>query len=198
MDCFYTAAPVGIFIFMAEIPKGFYIKARKIQDSQIAHAPPHIREIWDWMLRNANHKPQKVNGVIIGRGQLFATYAKIIEDLHWMIGYKRVTYKKHHCEIAMKHLVKATMITTTKTTRGMLITICNYDYYNDISNYECYNKSYTKATMKLQWNDTINKNEKNITNTNTLIVKQNEKNEKEISESNRNNPSWELTYAKGK
>lgn len=183
---------------MAAIEKGFYIKARKIQDSQIAHAPPHVREIWDWILRNANHKPCKVNGTLIGRGQLFATYSKILDDLHWNVGYKRLTYKKHHCETAMKLLTKATMVTTTKTTRGMLITVCNYDYYNDISNYENHTRNYTRRTTATTMKPHYKQELENVTSINTLIVKQSEKNEKEISESNSNNSSWENTYASRK
>ena len=39
-----------------KIQGGYYIKARKIQESEIAHAPPHVREIWDWLLWDANWK----------------------------------------------------------------------------------------------------------------------------------------------
>jgi len=139
------------------IKGGYYIKARCIQDSAIAHAPPHVREIWDWLLKEANHAD---NGVC-RRGQCVRTYRDIQEGLAWYVGYRKNTYKKHQCENAMKWLRKAEMIATTKTTRGIVVTICNYGRYQDPSNYECYTSTDTNATMVLQPPATINKNEKN-------------------------------------
>ena len=142
------------------IKGGYYLKARIIQESEIATAPPHVREIWDWLLKEANHK----NVGTIKRGQTIRTYKDIQEGLHWMIGYRKETYKKWHCEIAMKWLTNRQMITTTKTTRGLVITICNYDYYQDAKNYEKDSDNHNKATRKPQCTDTINKNDKNVKN----------------------------------
>ena len=139
------------------IESGYYIKARKIQESDIAHAPPHVREIWDWLLKEANHKD---NGTI-KRGQLVRDYNSIRDGLHWMVGYRKETYKKWHCENAMKWLMKHEMIATTKTTRGIIVTICNYDYYQDPKNYESRDESRTKAERKPKGTATINKNDKN-------------------------------------
>lgn len=145
-----------------KIKGGYYIKARKIQESDIAFAPPHVREIWDWLLKEANHAD---NGKI-KRGQTVRTYKDIQEGLHWMVGYRKETYKKWQCEIAMKYLTKQQMITTTKTTRGLIITICNYDIYQNPKNYESHNESHKKATRKPQPTDTINKKNKNDNNEN--------------------------------
>ena len=147
----------------APIKKGYYMKARKIQESAIATAPPHVREIWDWILKEANHSDTNV----CLRGQTVRTYEDIQEGLKWYVGWRKHTYKKHHCEISMKWLKKATMITTKKTTKGMVITVLNYDYYQTSSNYESYNETTTKPTRKLQTTDTINKNVKNDKNDNT-------------------------------
>ncbi len=138
------------------IDGGYILQPRCIKYSDIAHAPPHVREIWAWILLEANHTDTNV----CKRGQLIRTYKDIQEDLHWMVGYRKETYKKHHCEIAMKWLRKATMITTMKTTRGIVITVINYDKFQDPKNYESYTKATAKTTMKLQPTDTINKNER--------------------------------------
>lgn len=143
------------------IKGGYYIKARCIQDSEIAQAPPHVREIWDWLLREANHKDSKVAGTIVKRGQLIRSYKDIQDGLAWKVGWRKTTYSKWDCEKAMKVLVKATMITTTKTTRGMLITVLNYAKYQEPKNYESHNESHRKATNEPQTRHTINKNEKN-------------------------------------
>lgn len=146
---------------MALIKGGYYIKARKIQESKIAHCPPHVREIWDWLLKECNHKPKISSGRMIERGQCVRTYKDVQNGLHWMVGWRKQTYSKWDCEKAMKVLREATMITTEKTTRGMVITVLNYDYYQNPSNYESHEETDKKATRKPQSTDTINKNEKN-------------------------------------
>ena len=146
---------------------GYYIKARKIQDSQIAHMPPHIREIWDWLIKEANHKNAVFMGREINRGELLTSYNDIREGLHWMIGWRKEMYSKWHCEKAMKVLKKADMITTMKATHRLLIKIVKYDLYQDPSNYESHKEKPTRATRKPQTTDTINKKDKNDKNNNT-------------------------------
>ena len=41
------------------IPGGYYIKARQIKYSWVANAAPVVREIWDYLLREANHHDKK-------------------------------------------------------------------------------------------------------------------------------------------
>jgi len=141
----------------SKIPRGYYIKARIIQESEIAHAPPHVREIWDYFLRECNH----ISNGTCERGQCVRSYRDIQEALSWFVGYRKEIYKKHHCEHAMKWLKKADMIATMKTTRGMVVTVCNYDLYQNPENYEYYTKPTTATTMKPQCTDTINKKDKN-------------------------------------
>jgi len=129
-----------------KIEGGYYIKARKIQNSVIAHAPPHVREIWDWLIKEANYKPHKVGTKIIERGQVLTTYQEIQEGLSWQIGYRKMTYKGHQCETAMKLLVKHKMVTTERTTRGMIITICKYELYQSTNNYENHNGAEARTT----------------------------------------------------
>jgi len=139
------------------ITGGYYIKSRKIQESEIAFAPPHVREIWDWLIREANHK----DAGNFKRGECFRSLQDIREGLKWYVGYRREMYSKSKCEMAMNWLRKRGMITTTKTTRGMHISICNYDRYQDPKNYESNKNDDTKETRKEQPSDTINKNDKN-------------------------------------
>lgn len=145
-----------------KIQKGYYIKARVIQESYISKCPPHIREIWDWLLKEANHKDNPKLG--IKRGELVRTYDDIIEGLSWFVGYRKHKYTKHQCEIALKVLLREGMITKAKTTRGLKISIVNYGYYQNPANYECHNENVTSATRKPQPLATINKNVKNVKN----------------------------------
>jgi len=155
---------------MAEIKEGdyirggYYLKARCIQESEVAIMPPYVREIWDWLLKEANHQDGKSSGMIIKRGQMLRTFKDIQEGLHWKVGWRKMIYKKWQCENAMKLLRKAGMIVTTKTTRGMLIEVCNYSTYQNAKNYESNTKADTRATMEQQPYDTINKNDKNDKN----------------------------------
>jgi len=143
---------------MAEIEGGYYLKARCIQESEIAYAPPHIREIWDWLIKEANHKPKKTHGTIIERGQVFTTYSDILNGLQWKIGWRVERYTKWQCESAMKFLRKGVMITTQKTTRGMIITILNYERYQNPKNYESHSESHSENHNSPQQRHTINKN----------------------------------------
>lgn len=150
------------------IPQGYYLKARSIMESDIMRQPPHVREVWDWLLMNANHKDKKIGGVVVKRGQVFTSLDQIREGLSWFVGYRKMSYTKDHMKKAMKALKKASMITTSVSTRGMFITISNYGYFQDPKNYESSAESSAessiKAPSKLQTCSTINKNEKNEKN----------------------------------
>ena len=128
-----------------KIPKGFYLKARVIQESDIAHKPPHYREIWDWLLMTANHQNRKVHGKVIRRGQLHCTIEDIREGLHWRVGYRKERYSQDDCENAIRWFKAVGMITTARTTRGAIVTTCNYGYYQNPKNY-----SVTRSVTKNQ------------------------------------------------
>ena len=150
---------------------GYYIKARAIKDSSISRCPPHFREIWDYLLREANHKDVKYNGFIVKRGQLFRSVTDIREDMHWNVGWRKITYKKHECENAMKYLRQADMIATTRAVRGAVITIINYDTYQNPKLYKAEENAELHDTHEPERSRTINKNER---------MKEERKNKKEI------------------
>lgn len=120
-----------------KIPGGYYIKSRKIQKSSIMRQPPHVREIWEYLLMNANFE----DGILTGgrrikRGQLFRRYKKIRDDLSWVVGWRKETYNENQVKKAMKFLRENLMIASTKEPGGVLITVLNYDFYQDPKNYE--------------------------------------------------------------
>lgn len=147
------------------IEGGYYIKARIIMQSEIMRSPPYVREVWDWLLMKANHAEGRSSGRTINRGQLFTSLDDIREGLAWYVGYRKTTYTKDHMKKAMKALKKASMITTSVSTRGLLITICNYDKYQTPANYESTNESTGESTneapMKHQTSAAINKKNNN-------------------------------------
>lgn len=143
---------------------GYYIKARSIQNSEIAIMPPHVREIWDWIIMKANHSDRMVMGKLIKRGQLFTSYNEIRAGLSWKIGWRTEKYTKWQCEEAMKKLRTLAMITTQKTTRGILIEVVNYSHYQDPNNYEDHTEDHNENHNSPQTRHTIHKNDKNEKN----------------------------------
>jgi hypothetical protein len=137
---------------MTKIPGGYYIKARQIKDSSIAHAPPYVREIWDYLLREACHCDTKYDGYELKRGQLFRSYKQIRKDLSWNVGYRTEYFSENQMKMGMRHLMKQLMITVTKQPRGNVITILNYSYFQDPGNYETTNET-TNETTKRQPRD---------------------------------------------
>lgn len=113
-------------------------------DSEIVRQPPHVREVWDYLLMVANHKPYKN----IKRGQVFVSLEDIRQALSWRVGFRKECYTKDSMKKAMKALTKASMIVTNRSTRGVLITICNYERYQDPKNYESSNESSNESSAK--------------------------------------------------
>lgn len=149
-----------------KIKGGFYLKARQIKDSAIHKAPPYVREIWDYLLREANHRDTKYMGYEIKRGQLFRTYREIRDDLSWKVGYRVERYNENHMKMGMRYLTRQLMITVTKQPRGNIITILNYDYFQNPENYETTNEETTRQPtrqpMPNQCVPSINNNNNNI------------------------------------
>ena len=113
---------------------GYYLKARKIKDSDISKAPPCTREMWDIIMRECLFRDTNKN--TLKRGQWLTSRQTILDALSWYVGYRKETYSVGKYEAAMKMLKKHGMITVTKTVRGIIITVCNYEYYQDPKNYE--------------------------------------------------------------
>jgi len=129
---------------------GYILKARCIEKSAIAHAPPHVRDIWDYLLRKAFWQ----DGQHLKCGELSTSYREIQEALHWKIGWRKEQFSKSQCENAMKYLKKAEMITARRTTGGFIISVCNYCRFQDPKNYESHGERYRKATGEPQPPDT--------------------------------------------
>jgi len=149
---------------MNKIPGGYYLSARQKFNSPIFRQPPYMREIWDYLCGQANHKTIVRHGNKIERGQVFTSFKEICDDLAWFVGYRKEKYKKWQCEKTMKWLTRVNMIATTRATRGILITIINYDFYQNPKNYESNDEGNKRATREQQTTDTINKNDKNVKN----------------------------------
>jgi len=129
---------------------GYILKARCFRDSAIAHAPPHVRDIFDHLLREAFWQ----DGKHLKRGEISTSYKEIQEALHWMIGWRKESYTKSQCENAMKYLKKAEMVATRRTTGGFIVEVCNYWRFQNPDNYERHSENRRNATGEPHGSDT--------------------------------------------
>lgn len=152
---------------------GYVLKPRSIKDSWIAHAAPVVREVWDWLIMNANYREAKYNGFTVERGQIFCSYQEVRESLSWFVGYRKEMYSENQMKHAMKLLASNGMIQPAKQPRGILITICNYSIYQDSKNYESTTESTDdQPASEPSINEaslSINKKNKNLRNNNSLM-----------------------------
>jgi len=142
------------------ITGGYILLSRRLLDSGVMMGAPILLKLWVWLLLRANHSPYKN----IERGQIFTTIEEMREACAYQIGYRLVKPSKDQIRSAYEALTKPNMITTTKTTRGLIITICNYDYYQNPKNYETHNEKATKTLRSQSTPHTIYKNVKNDNN----------------------------------
>jgi hypothetical protein len=115
-----------------KIQGGYYIKAKRITESEINRAAPVVRELWDLLLRTVNFASRDRLHI----GQRFVTIKGLMEELHWRVGFRKETYSSDQCEYGMKWLMNRDMITVTKAVNGSIVTVCNYEFYQNQSNYE--------------------------------------------------------------
>jgi hypothetical protein len=128
---------------------------------------PVARQIFLYLMMRVNYKDGS-NGY--KRGQGFFSYGKIKEDLSWYVGFRKHTYSDSQIRNAMNHLVTNGMINTTKSTRGLRVTICKYESYQNPKYYEQHNEQQDEQhddqhNERTQDNTLYVKERKNNTNT---------------------------------
>jgi len=139
---------------------GYILQPRIFGESDASKMPPVTRELWFYLLRRVNHKD---NGKY-KRGHGFFCLNDIQQDLSWHVGYRKEVYSKPQLTKSLRRLRDDNMIATTKATRGVYVTICNYGYYQDPKNYEGNDEGSTKETRRKSSGHTKNKNVKNEKN----------------------------------
>ncbi len=145
--------------------KGAFQVSRSLFDSDIWFKPPEYLKIWIYLIGKANHKAKKYKGFYCERGQYFCDYKELKEQLTYKAGYREIKPNENLMKDIMKHLRHTLRITTMKQPRGILITIVNYDKYQDLKNYESSNEATNETPTHpphiLQNPLSINKNGKN-------------------------------------
>ncbi len=128
---------------------GFIILARSIHSSPVMDMPPHFREIWLYLLRRAHYKETIVGRKVLQRGQCLINYKETLRDLSWFQGFKRFEYTESQFKNAITALTREGMITRQKTARGAIITIVNYDKYQNPENYKIEGMPYFDENMEM-------------------------------------------------
>jgi hypothetical protein len=128
------------------IKGGYILQPRKVDESEVIHDPPIVREIWFYLLRKVNHKNHKN----LKRGQGIFNFNEIADDLHWFVGYRKMKYSKPQITKTLRRLCERNMIATMKATRGIIVTINNYSYYQNPENYESNGEEITKEMRRQQ------------------------------------------------
>jgi len=110
--------------------------ARQTIESDIFSSKPDVWfKIWFYLVVSAKWRDDKG----LKRGQCFMKYAWITENT----GANR--NEIDHC---IRWLKRAKQIATLKATRGFVLTICNYEKFQDTNNYKSDTKSDTKSDIK--------------------------------------------------
>ena len=128
----------------ARINGGYILLARRMLTSGIMEKPPLQLKLWVWMLMQASHTEHGS----LKRGQFFISIERMREAMSYKVGYRKVTPSRKEIRVAYESLVKGTMIGTTKVTRGMLITIRNYDLYQTPANYEGHSEGHDEKSLE--------------------------------------------------
>jgi hypothetical protein len=137
--------------FMAHVDKGAVLWARQTIESDIFFwKPPAWFKIWFYIVSRVNYKDTKQ----FKRGEGYFNWQEIKPNLH---GVSRFQWTS-----CTRWLKKAKQITTHKTTRGNVISVVNYDKFQNIKNYKtkAENKAESKAGAKQKLHYNSNKEKK--------------------------------------
>lgn len=140
-----------------KIPGGYILQPRRLDESEVMKEPPIVRELWLYLIRKVNWKDGK-----LPRGTGFFRFADIQNDLCWYVGFRKMKYSKPRLTKALRRLCEGNMTETMKATRGIVITILNYDYYQDPNNYEGNNEDPMKILRRSKGRNTIIKEREEV------------------------------------
>ena len=131
-----------------EIRGGYVLLSRRIFEGSYAGRPPWEFMLWVWMLAEANHQ-QRRDGQKLGRGQLLTTLARMQDAVAYMVGSRRVAPGRPAIAKYLRRQREGNAVATAKTTRGLIITIVQYDYYQTAANYESNGEDHPKARRRV-------------------------------------------------
>lgn len=148
---------------------GYILLSRQMIESDIWRKPPLYIKIWLYLLIKAQYRDYRK----LKRGQTVTSIADIQEECSWYVGYRKEKPSKDQVYQVIDWMrrkgnesdedrdTNPIMITTSKATHGLIITIENYDFYQDPLSYASHSETNSGAEMgatkKPQSSDNINK-----------------------------------------
>ena len=144
----------------APVPGGFILFSRRFIEL-LADMPLLDRMLWVWLYCKANHS----NQAGLARGELVTTIDEMRDAMSYRSGYRMIKPSIMDVRRALGRYCGNNMVVTRKTTRGLVITICDFDLYQNPANYGCYTDVRTGDTTgdknRAHYKQECNKNEKN-------------------------------------
>lgn len=125
-------------------PGGFVLLARRTLESDLMAMNPLAFKLFFWMVLRANFKDRDK----LKRGQLLTSIEEMREAGSYKAGYRNIKPSKMQIRTAYEALKNNTMISTAKTTRGMVVTVINYDKYQSPANYEQHTGEHSENATK--------------------------------------------------
>jgi len=139
---------------------GYILFARRFIEL-LADMPLLDRTLWVWLYCKANHKDYAG----LARGELVTTIDEMRDAMSYRSGYRMIKPSIMDVRRALGRYCGSNMVVTRKTTRGLVITICDFDLYQNPANYGCYADVRTGDTAgdknRAHYKQECNKNEKN-------------------------------------
>ena len=126
------------------IQGGYILLSRKLLKNGIMEKPPLYLKLWIWMLMQASFKDHGD----LKRGQFFTSLERMREAMAYKIGCCTRRPTKKEIRGVIDFLTKGTTMVTTKVTHGMIITILNYDHYQQMQNYEGHSEGHNAGQGK--------------------------------------------------
>lgn len=130
--------------FLPIVEGGFILIARKLFENELMDKPHLYFKLWAWMLFKANFKDHGK----LKRGQFLTSIDEMREAMSYRVGYRKEKPSRDEIRNCYEAFTKATMITTAKTTRGLIITVLNYERYQNPKNYEAHSEPHDENTAK--------------------------------------------------
>ncbi len=122
---------------------GFILIARKLFENELMEKPHLYFKLWAWMLFKANFKDHGK----LKRGQFLTSIDEMREAMSYRVGYRKEKPTRDEIRNCYEAFMRAAMITKAKTTRGMVITISNYEKYQNPKNYELHDEDTAKPPV---------------------------------------------------
>jgi hypothetical protein len=143
------------------IKNGYVLLPRIVLEGLGGRSPLAVA-LYVWLLCRASHKTRQGFKCTYQRGELFTSIDMMRDAMKYKSGYRWVRPTRDMIRSAIGALTGAALVTTAKTTRGLIVTIYQYEYYQNPANYGTYTgdttEPHTEPEMTPHYIQRIKKN----------------------------------------